>query len=188
MVCLDTSGGIVVYQTMDWRFDQRFDVLTGAPTAVSINKFHGEEWIVADENGYITIWTHPRSLDWNTTLERGPVQGLARPHMPTDNIVYAIPATDGGSRLQARSIDERIRAVDKEIKTDVPVTSMAPDPILEGGFIVGFEDGSLRMYRLESLPAPTPRGYLAISIIGTAAIVLLIALLARHYRKRAHQD
>ena len=197
LIFVDSTGGVLVFNTTYWTPAERFDTLSGEPTCVSIDVPQTTAWIVGDENGMMTIWRYELRPFLNISLDRGPVQGVSFGHDKHYRLIYAMPSGDGGSRIQTRFVCFELGNVSDEVVTESPVTWMVPDPLVEGGIVVGFEDGSLRTYWIELVEPPGPskpsddNGSFGIGLpagiaINVALLIGVVYLIVR-YRKRARQ-
>ena len=147
---LDDLGFISRMETREWTVDMRWQGSGASPTADCIGEFLGDRiWIVGYADGRTRLWGQaPMGLVGEANAGDGPVLGVASLFSDPRYYVVAVPDGAGGSRLSAWIHNDTWGEKEWSNRANVTtgVLEMASDPLLAGGFLVAFDDGSIASY------------------------------------------
>ncbi len=191
MVCLDSSGGVTIYESREWTQDWSGRVIQGAPTAWCIDVDYLS--LLGDGEGRLRYFAeHARYVAHNGTAD-GPVRGAALTFDEAETHVVAVGETGGPSELQVWHVggpgDGR-PFTDLGFPANGTVTWVAGHPAYPGHVVVALQGGTVRSYQVEVTFTPgahtEPRyPWLGLLWFPFGAMVLAAALIWWRDRRAA---
>jgi hypothetical protein len=179
LVCVGSSGAVVVYESREWTQDWSEYVVKGSPTAWCIGQ--GPWTLVADGAGHMAyIAVHEHYVPHNATAD-GPVRGVAFAPGDRGFHVVAVGEASASSELQVWAVGPKRPHVLTAVPASGTVTWAVGHPTNDDQVVVAMLDGTIRSYRLETtiIPAPEPSALYAwlpvlwipfFALLGAAAV------------------
>ncbi len=157
MVCIDSSGGVTIYESREWMQDWSGRVMQGTPTAWCVDAAHLS--LFGDGEGHLRyLAEHARYVAHNGTAD-GPVRGAAFTFDEAQTHVVAVGEPGGPSELQVWHVGspDKVRPfTDLGFPANGSVTWVAGHPAYPGHVVVALQDGTVRSYQVEVTYTPIP--------------------------------
>lgn len=164
--CIDYSGTLSILDTNDWTVSRHSKEVESVPTSLAVTPMAlGHPWSIGYYNGRVAHYHgYPRNESF-ASIDSAPIQGLAWvwkvPMYYVTGVNYA--SIDGGEHVQAKltvyrfsdDTNNSFKASSTMFIDDVGLMWMAPDPLVEGQFGIGFYNGTFAVWDLvirENLP------------------------------------
>ncbi|MCK5415760.1 MAG: hypothetical protein KAJ35_10300, partial [Thermoplasmata archaeon] len=164
LLCIDETGDVTFIGGSSWTNVTLFKGRGSRPTAHSAYPPMNKEWLVGYEDGWFKFWGN-RYRDDVTVLnitDKGPVQGIAWAYdIMVQYFVVAVPGSSGGSSIVCYFlVNASMPIIDvtwEQVGTVAAVTLLLTDPSTEGLVWTAFADGSVTLYRMQTISNAAPQ-------------------------------